>query len=301
MNVNALRDVDNDPGFYVAVTSSARHWPGAVLYQSSDGGASFQPVANLTVRATMGQTLTALGSFGSNTVDDINTVRIRLYYGALSSVTYGAFLDGIQGALIGDELVYFRNAHLNADGTYTLSGLLRGRRGTEDKIYGHMPGERFVLLTPATIRRVGQSTSDIGKTRLYKAVTSGLPFASVPTQSFKNEGAALKPYSVAQLGGGRNPDGAVLLSWVRRGRLSGEWRDYVDVPLSEEFERYEIEFCTPFFASVVRMVTVENATSYTYETASQTADFGSPQASLWVRIYQISATVGRGYPATATI
>jgi hypothetical protein len=301
MNVNALRDVDNDPGFYVAATSNAKNWPGAVLYQSSDGGASFQSIANLTVRATMGQTLTALGSFDSNTIDDINTVRVSLYYGVLSSVTYAALLEGAQAALIGDELIYFRTAHLNADRTYTLSGLLRGRRGTEDKIYGHMPGERFVLLTPATIKRIGQSTSDIGKTRLYKAVTSGLPFASVPTQSFKNEGAALKPYSVAQLGGGRNPDGAVLLSWVRRGRLSGEWRDYVDVPLSEEFERYEIEFCTPAFGSVVRMVTVENATSYTYETANQTADFGSPQASLYVRIYQISATVGRGYPATAII
>lgn len=301
MNVNALRDDDNDPGFYVAATASGANWPGAVLYQSSDGGASFQSIANLLVRATMGQTLTTLGSYDRNTIDDVNTVRVSLYYGTLASVSYEGLLEGAQAALIGDELVYFRTAHLNADRTYTLSGLLRGRRGTEDKIYGHMPGERFILLTPATIKRIGQSTSDIGKTRLYKAVTSGLPFASVPTQSFKNEGAALKPYSVVHIGGGRKPDGTILLSWIRRGRLSGEWRDYVDVPVSEAMELYELEICAPGFASVIRMVTIKDTTSFEYGVAEQTADFGSPQSSVYVRIYQISAVVGRGYPATAVI
>jgi hypothetical protein len=123
----------------------------------------------------------------------------------------------------------------------------------------------------------------------------------VPTQSFTNEGAALKPYSVVHIGGGRSPDGELYLSWVRRGRLSGEWRDYVDVPLSEAMELYEIEICSPGFASVVRAVTVKDATSFTYGVAEQTADFGSPQASIYVRIYQISAVVGRGYPATAVI
>jgi hypothetical protein len=302
MNVNALRDLDNDPGFYIAVSSSGKTWPGAVIYQSSDGGASYQSIASIKTRATMGFTLNALGSYeGGNTVDEINQVRVSLLYGALSSVTFDAFLEGARAALIGDELIYFRTAHLNADRTYTLSGLLRGRRGTENKIFGHMVADRFVLLTPATVKRIGQVTADIGKTRLYKAVTSGAEIASAAVQAFKNEGAALKPYSPAHVGGGRAADGALLLSWVRRGRLSGEWRDSVDVPLSEEIEQYDIEFCTPDFLTVLKTVTVKNASSYTYEAADQAADFGSLQASVYVRVYQISATVGRGYPATAVI
>jgi hypothetical protein len=39
----------------------------------------------------------------------------------------------------------------------------------------------------------------------------------------------------------------------------------------------------------------------TYAAADQIADFGSGQASLAVRIYQLSAAVGRGFPATATL
>jgi hypothetical protein len=39
----------------------------------------------------------------------------------------------------------------------------------------------------------------------------------------------------------------------------------------------------------------------TYTAAEQTADFGSPQPSVALKVYQISATVGRGWPAAATL
>lgn len=41
--------------------------------------------------------------------------------------------------------------------------------------------------------------------------------------------------------------------------------------------------------------------SYFYTTAQQTSDFGSPQSSVKVIIYQRSAIIGRGFPAQATI
>lgn len=302
MNVNALRDTDNDPGFYAAVTSAATGWPGAVLYQSSDDGATFQAIATLTARATMGQTVDALGGYtGGNTVDELNRVTVRLAYGALASVGYAALLEGSQAALIGDEVVCFRDAVLNADGSYTLAGFLRGRRGTEASINGHAAGDRFIFLTPTSVKRISQVTADIGMTRLYKAVTSGGSLASVAPQSFKNEGAALKPYAPVHVGGGRAADGALSLSWVRRGRISGEWRDGVDVPVSEAAEAYEVEIYSAGFGVVKRTVTGLTAPAMTYSAAQQVADFGSVQASLCVRVYQLSAIVGRGYPASATI
>ena len=39
----------------------------------------------------------------------------------------------------------------------------------------------------------------------------------------------------------------------------------------------------------------------TYTSADQTADFGSPQSSIALRIYQMSATRGRGTPREATV
>lgn len=302
MNINALRDADNDPGFYAVVTSAAKTWPGALLYQSSDNGASYQQINILTARATMGLTLDALPDYaGGNTVDELSAVRVKLTFGTLASVPYSAFLENAQAALIGDEIVGFRSAVLNDDGSYTISGLLRGRRGTEAAMHGHASAERFLLLAPASIQRVSQETADIGKTRLYKAVTSGAALSSAAAQSFTNLGAALKPYSPAQLGGGRGSDGALSLSWIRRTRISGEWRDSVDVPLSEASEAYEVEIYSAGFGAVLRTISGLTAPSATYSAAQQTADFGGIQSAICIRVYQLSAVVGRGYPASAVI
>ena len=41
--------------------------------------------------------------------------------------------------------------------------------------------------------------------------------------------------------------------------------------------------------------------SVTYTAADQTADFGAPQSSVAVRVYQLSAVLGRGTPRAATL
>jgi hypothetical protein len=105
-------------------------------------------------------------------------------------------------AVIGDEILFFRDATLETDGTYTLRGLLRGRRGSEYAMGTHAIGDRFVLVDAAKMVRVAQSTVDIGVEKLYKAVTSGMPLSSVAGRAFTNEGCGLKPYAPAQLGAG---------------------------------------------------------------------------------------------------
>jgi hypothetical protein len=39
----------------------------------------------------------------------------------------------------------------------------------------------------------------------------------------------------------------------------------------------------------------------TYTAAEQSADFGAPQAAVAVRVFQISAAVGRGVPREAVL
>src|SRR5438105_3235478 len=103
-----LRDLDNDPGFYAAASGAGSKWPGAVLFRSSDNGASYQQVATFTAQATIGRTVGALGNFeGGNIPDELNRIVVRLENGALSSVSYAAFLAGAQVAVIGSEIVLF--------------------------------------------------------------------------------------------------------------------------------------------------------------------------------------------------
>jgi len=51
---------------------------------------------------------------------------------------------------------------------------------------------------------------------------------------------------------------------------------------------------------VVRSYQTE-APSLLYPAAEELADFGAPQSSLSVRVAQLSATVGAGFPAESTL
>ena len=63
------------------------------------------------------------------------------------------------------------------------------------------------------------------------------------------------------------------------------------MPLGEDAERYEVDILDG--GDVVRTLAATTP-SVTYTTAQQTTDFGSPQPGYAVRIYQLSASFGRG-------
>src|SRR3990167_1256606 len=136
-----LRDQDDSAGHYAGVTGFSRKWRGALLYKSRDGAESFDEIDAFTGsdEAEIGFATPALASWpvDRNTFDYSSTVNVRLIKGSLSSQSELNVLNGANAALIGSEIVQFKTATLNADGSYTLSELLRGRRGTEWAQSGH--------------------------------------------------------------------------------------------------------------------------------------------------------------------
>jgi hypothetical protein len=54
-------------------------------------------------------------------------------------------------------------------------------------------------------------------------------------------------------------------------------------------------------ATVQRAVNGLTAPSFFYTAAMQNADFGAPQASYVIRVYQNAAQIGRGQVATKTV
>lgn len=302
MNINMLRDTDNDAGFYAAACGATDKWRGALLYSSSDAGASYQSIATISVESTIGVVAEALADFGGGNIpDELNKLTVTLTNGTLSSTDFAGLIAGVNAALIGDELVYFRDATLVSEGVYTISGFLRGRRGSEYAMTTHATNDRFVLLSPSTLIRVPQVTADIGMTRLYKAVTNGLTLASTSSQSFTNSGAGLKPYAAVLLGGGRDVSGNAIINWTRRTRISGEWRDSVDVPIGEDHEEYVVEIWNSDYSTLKRTITGLTSPTTTYSAADQTTDFGSPQSTIYFRVYQLSVVVGRGYAADGSV
>lgn len=280
LDIPLLRDQDDTPGFYVAACGYRDGWSGANLFRSSDGGASWSALVNLPDAAVIGGAVTTLGDFsGGNVFDELNTVTVLLQNGTLSSATEEAVLNGANVAVLGDEVIQFKTATLTATDTYVLSGLLRGRFGTEWAIAGHGGGERFILANPAAWRQVTHGASEIDLARSYKAPTYVQTLAEANARSFTDTGVRLMPYAPVEAAGGLASGGDCTIQWKRRARLAGGWRDYADVPLGEESESYEVDILS-VGGAVLRTLT-STSQSVTYTAAQQATDF--PHAT-WTQV-----------------
>lgn len=295
-----LRDEHDRSGFYVAVgpAISGGNWGGAKLYR--DRGAGYSELATVTTGAVMGRAITALGNTNDPTVFDYtNTVTIDLYTGALESATERQALDSANAGVLGSEVIQWQTATpvSGYPRRYVLSGLLRGRQGTEWAAASHAASDRFVLLDSA-VEFVAVDPAERSVARSFKAVTSGQNIDDAATLSWAYQAGALTPISVMDIQGVRDGSGNLTLTWKRRTRVGGQWADLVDVPLGETTEKYEIEIMSG--ATVKRTIT-STAQTASYSAADQTTDFGSQQASVTVRVYQISESVGRGRVRAATV
>jgi hypothetical protein len=162
----------------------------------------------------------------------------------------------------------------------------------------HQVGEAVLVLDPTVLTRVS-SLDEVGLARFYKAVSIGSDPSLPGAVDFTNEAASLKPYAPVHLHGSRNGGGDLTITWVRRTRYSGEWRDLVDVPLNEGSEAYEVDVLDG--AGQVLRTLSSTMPSVTYLVADQTTDFGAPQSTVDIAVYQMSAAVGRGFAGGATL
>ena len=96
--------------------------------------------------------------------------------------------------------------------------------------------------------------------------------------------------------------GDLTIRWTRRSRaLSADSWGAVEAALAEESEAYEVEILD---GATVKRVLPSTVTSAIYTGAQQTADWGVPLGpgdTLDLRIFQLSALVGRGAPKTVTL
>jgi len=303
MDLPALRDVDNLPGLYVAVTGSATNWTSAAVYDSLDD-ITYTTQSLITSQAPLGTCSTALGNWaGGNVFDETNTVTVDVGLQQLASVTYSDILanTATNAALVGNELIQYRVATLVSAGVYTLSGLLRGRRGTEDAMTGHVAAERFVALGISGVRFLPLQSGDLARLRYYKGVSASQALSAVTAQSITPVGNTLKPFAPVHPRANRDAADTVI-SWTRQTRLSTRIVGALppSIPLGETAESYEVEIWDSGYTTLKRTL-ASSTQAVTYTNAQQVTDFGSAQVTLYVKIYQLSATVGRGKPLTASI
>lgn len=305
LDLPALAPEADGPGLYAAVRNlePARTWPGASLVRSEDGGATWTTEGTAPALAIQGTALTVLPApAGGRTAywDRSSTVEVQVEGGLLDSTDEADVLNGANLAALGGEIVGFATATLLAPGRYRLSGLLRGRFGTEHAVGTHAIGERFVLLEESTIAILPLPQRLIGIPQVFAAASNGRTIDDAPDVAFTPTGETMRPLSPAHLRGVRDPGtGDLAVSWVRRARINSGWLDFADVALDEPFEAYRVRVLNG--VAVVREETV-SAPSWAYSAAAQAADFGgSAPPTVRVAVAQISARVGPGREAAADL
>ncbi|KGG90847.1 hypothetical protein P245_15485 [Comamonas thiooxydans] len=306
MDIPILRDADNASGFYLAaapesIDHATDQWRGAVATASWDG-VDYMHLQTLLDAAVLGHCTTVLSAWvGGAVFDEASTLTVRVW-GQLASSTREAMLldDTVNALLVGAEVVRFRHAELlDSDVpanvyTYRLSSLLRGQRGTEWAMAGHVAQERCVLLD-RRLRRQATQPNEVNIPVQLKVLTSGKLLSSVEPRTFTDTSVALKPFSPAGLRGLVDALG-VHLSWQRRTRLAYRYGGIAPVvPLGEDTESYRVQVKSG--ATLLRTATV-TTTAFIYTPAMRAADGLAGGELLRFVVAQMSATAGAGYAST---
>ncbi|MEV5033688.1 discoidin domain-containing protein [Sphingobium sp. LMC3-1-1.1] len=275
-------------------------WGGAYVYASDTGAADeydagWAEIPSQSI-AHWGVCTTALGDALPWLPDLGNSITIDMRTGTLTSVTMDDLLldPTLNLVLIGQEYVQFATATLVAPRQYELSGFLRGRRGTEQHVDGHVAGDSLLVMDAAVLSRT-MGASEIGDTDWYKVVSVGREEEIAWAQSLAFTAAAQKPY--APVHGSLTLDsgtGDWSIDAVRRTRIGGANLDGTDVPLGETAESWSCDIL--FNGGVVRTLT-GSSLPLTYTAAQQVADTDRELVSLSVNLYQVSPALSlRGFP-----
>lgn len=281
LDLPALDDqLAQTPRMFVAAAGSSPGWRRAALQISFDQGRRWDDAGQTAAPALIGRALTMLSPADPYRRDDRHRVDVEMLHDQmeLGEADHASLLAGANLAMLGDELIQFAHAQPLSATRWRLSGLLRGRRGSEWAMAHHALGERFVMLSRDTLAPVAVPVTS----EMVEVMAIG-PQDQVPPVAQAASGNALIPPSPVHLVWHRRAAGA-RLSWVRRSRIGWPWPDHVETPLGEEIERYAVEI-QPDFGVIRQLVTT--APDWDYSADEQQADRNAGVRRLRVRVRQI--------------
>ncbi len=284
----------------------ASPWLGAhAIYLGADS-ASLSKRADAAAPAIMGELIDDLPAGPTGRWDEASRARVRLYGGALASVSEAAVLDGanafaVEGAGGAWEILQARNAVLVGAGEYELSGLLRGQQGSEQAIGAPaLAGSRIVKLDSRLVR-LTVGANEWGQS-LHAAAP---PWGALATDSRASvlspllAHAAARPYAPAHLRASRAPSGDITITWVRRARAGGDAWGAGEPPIEGPTEAYLIEILDNF-GDVLRSASV-SAPHYLYGASEQLIDFGVLPSAVRARVAMLDSGGAAGLKSELTL
>ncbi|ETX16173.1 gene transfer agent protein [Roseivivax halodurans JCM 10272] len=286
---------------HVALTATP--WPGSVAIFDSASDEGYGLNQTVSARSVVGLLETPLPAAPAGRVDRGAPVQIRLFSGALQSVTEAAFLAGGNLLAIGDgtsgawELIQFRDAELMAERRWRVSHRLRGQFGTDGVVPEVWPAGSKVVRIDGRLAQIALAASERRQERHYRIGPASRPLGDPSyvhlVRAF--DGVGLRPYAPAHLRAVPNGQG-LAISWIRRTRIDGDDWSLAEVPLGEESEAYLLRVSRG--GRILREVQT-SAPTWAYGASEVAADLSDGDVTLSVA--QISARFGPGPAAQIAI
>jgi hypothetical protein len=159
---------------------------------------------------------------------------------AFSDVSIEGIAAGANRLMIGGEVIQFAKAEPLGNRRWRLSGLLRGRGGTEHAAaLGHSAQTLTILLDDSLVPLDPVLAPPLATTRIAAIGTGDDDAVIAP---LTNHGLSRLPLCPVHPVVNLEVDLAQRFSWTRRARGQWGWNDGVDVPLVEERESYLVGF-----------------------------------------------------------
>lgn len=151
LDIAARIDSEDDLNYLVAVSGRLPPWYGARYQRSLDAGATYTTVLDIEQASIMGEITNTVTDASEFFTDTTNTVNVVLYRDnqSIESITNTQFLSE-GGAFVIEksdgswEIMQYRDAVEESDGSFTLSTLHRGMLNSGPS--SHASGDRFVML-----------------------------------------------------------------------------------------------------------------------------------------------------------
>jgi hypothetical protein len=238
------------PLIFAAASAANSAWRGAALYRVQ--GSTLVPLGSSgTVRAIMGTLAEPLGPSPATLFEPDASLTIELVADDLSftDTDIDGLATGANRLMVGGEAIQFACAVPLGARRWQLSGLLRGRGGTEpEAAAGHPPQTMVALLDDSLVPLDPAEVPPIASTRIAAIGTGDADAVIAP---LANPGLSRRPLAPVHARVLADATGAWELCWTRRARGHWRWDDSVDVPLVEEREAYLVGYgptAAPFTA-----------------------------------------------------
>jgi len=251
LDIPVLRDQDDELGYYIAPYGTGEGWGGGLLQISLDGGATVLQSLDVTVPASVGETVTALVPEVSSEYLSDQVLRITIPE-TPESISYAELLRyrnlaAVQRADGSWEVLQWQTATQVSENVYDLSGLMRGRYATSPDAVA--AGAAFVILD-ASVLFVQVQQWMVGQTISYRGITYHQNADDVPWESFvATSPKSQEEWPVHYVRAERDGSDNVTVSWIGRARLGVE----VSPHHSKYFGGYRVMFSDGFTADTASM------------------------------------------------